>query len=146
MRTTIAVAIVGVLAVGCGTIPDVGDPDRPVTGPPGVSQPSDDQPELVTPRPGMADVRPRPFEDVRVLGDGATLRVTYWSGVEPCYVLDHVEVEETDERVTVTLHEGHDPAQADTACIEIAVQKTVDVRLERPLGDREVVDGAGADP
>lgn len=97
---------------------------------------------LVEPRPGMAGVHPIGFERVRPLSGGTTLRVIFWSGVEPCSVLDSVEVEESDEEVTITLYEGHDPNATDVACIEIAMKKAVDVELSRPLGDRAVVDGA----
>jgi hypothetical protein len=98
--------------------------------------------ELVTPQPGMANVRARPWDEAEPVGDGSTLRITYTSGVAPCNVLDHVEVEEGPEAVTVTLYEGSDPAQPDAVCIEIAKTKAVEVALSQPLGDREVVDGA----
>lgn len=42
--------------------------------------------------------------------------------------------------------EGSDPGARDTACIEIAVLKAVDVTLDRPLGDRRLVDGANTEP
>lgn len=106
----------------------------PQTGPSG--------PETVTPRPGMADVHPVPFESATPEGDGSQVRVVWWSGVEPCNVLDHVEVVETASTVTITLYEGHGPGAGDVACIEIAVQKATLVRLDKPLGNRELVDGA----
>jgi hypothetical protein len=99
-------------------------------------------PQVVEPTPGMADVRPRPFDSASVGADGVTIRIDFVSGVEPCYVLDHVDVVEGDDAVTITLYEGHDPSAGDVACIEIGVFKRTSVTLSAPIGDREIVDGA----
>ncbi|MBI4259289.1 MAG: hypothetical protein HY658_01865 [Actinobacteria bacterium] len=134
--------------VGCGQspaeVPADADPDDPVSYTPCDDDPGaiDPGPTPVTPRPGMVDVRAREFDSVEVSDDGLTLTVAFYSGVEPCYVLDRVEVEEAAGSVTVTLYEGHEPGDEDFACIEIAVYKSVAVSLDEPLGDREVVDGA----
>lgn len=90
----------------------------------------------------MKDVRPRPFERAKPSDDGRTLTVIYWSGVEPCSVLDHVDVKETATAVTVMLFEGSDPDAGDVACIELAVKKATEIQLDEPLGDRKVKDGA----
>ena len=93
------------------------------------------------PRPGMVDVHPVPWQTSRA--SGRRLTVSWWSGVEPCAVLDHVEVVEKPRRVVVTLYEGRDPAAGEgTVCIEIAEARSTTVRLDQPLGDRKVVDGA----
>jgi hypothetical protein len=97
--------------------------------------------QLVEPTPGMAGVRPHAF-DHAVGEDGKTVTVFFWSGVEPCYVLDHVDVDYGGKAVTITLYEGHDPNAGDVACIEIALLKKVVVHLDEPVGDREIVDGA----
>ena len=70
----------------------------------------------------------------------------FWGGVEPCFVLDRVEVEETADTVTVTLRAGSDPARPGVACIEIALWMSVEVRLAAPLGGRVIRDGAAPDP
>ena len=57
--------------------------DDPSTAPP------------VEPTPGMADVRARPF-DRAMLNDDGTVTILFTSGVEPCAVLDHVDVDEGD--------------------------------------------------
>jgi hypothetical protein len=90
----------------------------------------------------MSDVRARPFERVKPGGESRSLTVIFWSGVEPCNVLDRVEVEESANSVTITLYEGSAPAAKNTACIEIAVKKAVEVELDKPLGGRKVIDGA----
>lgn len=99
-------------------------------------------PERVRPRPGMADVRPVRWEKARPAGDGASVRITYWSGVEPCNVLDHVEVDYSESKITITLYEGHEPEAGEVACIEVAVQKVVRVSLDEPVAGRRIVDGA----
>ncbi|MEV7966631.1 hypothetical protein AB0O34_11700 [Sphaerisporangium sp. NPDC088356] len=74
--------------------------------------------------------------------DGRKLKVVWWSGVEPCTVLDRVKVKETAKSVTVTLYEGQARNARDVACIDIAIQKTTTVKLKAPLGKRKVIDGA----
>lgn len=90
----------------------------------------------------MAGVRPIPWQKIKVGDDDRSLTVHFTSGVEPCYVLDHVDVDFQDEEVVVTLYEGHDPSDEDTACIELAEFKVTKVELDEPLGGRKLVDGA----
>lgn len=96
----------------------------------------------VEPTPGMADVRPHAFDRAVVSDDGRSVTVFFWSGVEPCYVLDHADVGYGRDAITITLFEGHDASAGDVACIEIALLKKVVVSLEEPVDDREIVDGA----
>jgi hypothetical protein len=98
--------------------------------------------QLVEPTPGMSGVRPHAFDHAVVGEGGWTVTVFFWSGVEPCYVLDHVDVGYEEKAVTITLYEGHDASAGDVACIEIALIKKVVVQLDEPVGDREIVDGA----
>jgi hypothetical protein len=119
-------------------------PDTPVshdapTAPPGGEEP---QPTLVVPRAGLSGLRPHPFEGATPIGDGTTLRVRFWGGVAPCFVLGRAELEERADAVTVTLYAGSDPLHPDTACIEIALLMATDLRLAAPLGGRPVRDGA----
>lgn len=130
---------------GGGAISPSGvDPESPVssTPDPNAPPPGESRAQRVRPRPGMADLRPVAWEKARQTPSGRALRVTYWSGVEPCNVLDHVDVEYSASKITVTLYEGHDPDEADVACIEIALLKAVVVRLEEPVDGRKIVDGA----
>jgi hypothetical protein len=99
-------------------------------------------PVLTEPTPGMANVRARPFDTATVGDDGRTIAIDFVSGIEPCTVLDHVDVAVADDRVTITLFEGSDPDAGDVACIEIGVFKRTIVVLDEPLGDRKIVDGA----
>jgi hypothetical protein len=98
--------------------------------------------ELVEPREGVADMRPRAWENVEISPDDPrTVTVYFWSGVEPCYVLGDVQVEETDDTVTITLFEGHEEGSGDVACIEIALYKKVVVELSEDIGARSLLDG-----
>ncbi len=110
--------------------PCPGDPQKPISG----ASP-------VTPTPGMAGVYARGWDAVDVSADDMRLTLTFVSGLEPCSVLDHVDVSYGSRTVTVTLYEGHDPAAGDVACAEIGVFKKVTVDLSEPLGGRSVTDG-----
>jgi hypothetical protein len=117
------------------------DPESPVSGTvPSMAPPAPDQtPLLVSPRPGLVDVRPRPWEKVEIL-DERTIEVRFWSGVKECYGVDRVEVEYRETEVAVTVYEGRVPTAE--ACIEIAVLTAVRVNLDEPLAGRQIVEGA----
>lgn len=101
------------------------------------------EPTIVEPTPGMSNVYARPFDVATVSDDGLTVTIDFVSGIEPCYVLDHVDVVYGDGAVTITLFEGSDLSGGDDiACIEIGVFKRTVVQLDEPLGDRDIVDGA----
>jgi hypothetical protein len=137
--------------VACGSPEEVGSPgagggaspDAPVSSTPQPSG-SNHQParrRLVAPSPGMADVHPIPWQSIRKV-NRRTLLVRFTSGVEPCHVLDHVDVEYGSRHVAITLFEGHDPDSDNVACIEIAELKQVRVELAEALDGRRVIDGA----
>ena len=143
----VACAIAGVLLLGaCAgrgeNRPAAGRPDPDSGVSTTVPSPSSPAPEptplLVTPRPGLVDVRPNPYEKVVVL-DERTLEVRFWGGVEECYGVDRVDVEYGAKEVTVTVYQGRVPTAE--ACIEIAVLTAVRVKLEEPLAGRKIVDG-----
>lgn len=131
----------GEQVVGSGPDAAVGYTPCPGDEPPAPIGPSDGA-QKVEPTPGMSNVYPRAFDKAVVGKDDATLTVFFWSGVEPCYVLDHVDVSYGPGAITVTLFEGHDASAGDVACIEIALLKKVVVHLDEPVGDRRIVDGA----
>ncbi|WP_245646744.1 hypothetical protein [Microtetraspora niveoalba] len=97
-------------------------------------------PTPVKPRGGTIDPRAVRWTSAKPIRNGRYLRVTWWSGVEPCSVLDRVGVKETGRKVIVTLYEGR--GKDAQMCIMIAVKKSTIVKLRAPLGDRVVVDGA----
>lgn len=118
------------LVSACGPVPRTGPADQPT-------------PRLVEPRPGMDKVKPVAWDRFDVTKDGRTIRVFWGSGPAPCFMLDHVELVQSQAAVTVTLYEGSDPkVPAGAPCPTILVPKTTTVVLDTPLGDRKVVDGA----
>lgn len=157
-----SLAIFALTASACGSPSGVsfsgpGGDDDQVDGPPAASCHVDDpdcddgmydgddemEAELVEPRDGVAEMRPRSWEDVETSPDDPrTVTVYFWSGVEPCHVLGDVQVEETDDTVTITLFEGHEEGSGDVACIEIALYKKVIVELAEDIGARSLLDGA----
>ena len=98
----------------------------------------------VVPTPGMSNVSPVGWIKATVGADDRTVTLRFWSGVEPCYVLDHVDVAYAGDGVTVTLFQGSDPSAGDVACIEIAVLKQTTITLDQPLAGRPLVDGTKA--
>ena len=84
-------------------------------------------------------VNPQPVTDA-VLDDialeGQELRFKIWMGVEPCDVIHSVNVVETGTTVDVEIMRGVGDIAA--TCIAMAVERTVVVDLEAPIGDRAV--------
>jgi hypothetical protein len=93
--------------------------------PPAVGQPEPGGVELVEPQPGQQDVHPVALERMDATTSGRVVSVdAYWtSGVDPCYVLDRVEVQLDEEAQTadVTILEG--TSDPDAICVMIAVSK-----------------------
>jgi hypothetical protein len=77
--------------------------------------------------------RPVAFEKVSPAIDGRHVigKLTWTSGVEPCYVLDSVDVVRDGNAIVLTVLEGS--GQQDAICIEIAETKSTIV----DLGDLE---------
>ncbi|AXK32783.1 hypothetical protein DVA86_09125 [Streptomyces armeniacus] len=73
--------------------------------------------------------------------EGRKLTVTFWGGVCHKYA---AKADESGDKVTVTVEEGE--REPGKACVMIAKQQTVDVTLDKPLGDREVVDARDGEP
>jgi hypothetical protein len=105
------------------------DPNNPLPSP---------TPRIVEPQPGLTDIRPQPWESMKVL-DPRTLQVAFYSGVHECYGVDRVEVDYGSKAVTVSLFIGRVPGNQ--VCVEIAEFQAVEVELDEPLGGREIVDG-----
>ena len=128
----------------CGpeTIDSMSGPDGTVATLPCIRGPDrKPQPLIVEPRSGMANVRPISFTSATVEPDDRTVDVQFWSGVEPCSVLDHVDVAYGTDGVTITLFDGSDPNAGMVACPDIAVLKQVTVPLDQAATGRRIVDG-----
>ncbi|HYI22663.1 MAG TPA: hypothetical protein VEX62_08515 [Candidatus Limnocylindrales bacterium] len=134
---------------GGGTDPNDGDGkvnpgnpgtgnDDPITMPP-IDEPPVDLPlpvgaTPVEPVPGVVDAIPHAWDHIDVAADGRTITVYYWGGVDSCYGLDRVDTTFKDGVLNVTVFEGRlGNLPADTACIEIAVLKSVTLTLDQPV-------------
>ncbi|NMM33004.1 MAG: hypothetical protein HHJ13_03215 [Phycicoccus sp.] len=78
---------------------------------------------------------PRPWNMPAAI-DGATVRLTYTGSA--CRDSADVDVDENATRVVITVRE----TVRATSCIDVGVPYDVEVRLDAPLADRELVDGA----
>ncbi|MFF3667384.1 hypothetical protein [Microtetraspora malaysiensis] len=142
IRRTAAMAATLLIAIGGTASTSVASASTdPVSGTPASHLPaSAGAPAPVKPKGDTVDPRKVGWTSAKPIRNGRYLRVTWWSGVEPCTVLDRVRVKETRKKVTVTLYEGR--GKDAQMCVMIAVRKSTIVKLRAPLGDRKVVDGA----
>jgi ABC-type transport system substrate-binding protein len=90
---------------------------------------ADGQPTMVVPQPGTLNPH-----DVAAAGLGALVegrhiwaRLTWWSGVEPCNVLDSITLQRDGTTLRLTIREG--TTDLDAICIEIAMLKATIVDL-----------------
>jgi hypothetical protein len=84
---------------------------------------------IVLPKPGQLKPHPVGVTLLEAALDGprVTIKVSWYSGVEPCYVLDSVRVDEGASEFVLTVIEGTSDPNA--ACIEIAMYKATIVDL-----------------
>jgi hypothetical protein len=120
-------------------------PDTPISGGGGADPGQPAEPRVVVPRPGQRDPHDVSVNRLQArIDDGGRVivRATFYSGVEPCYVLDSVVLTRRGNNLTLTLREG--TGQGDVACIDIAVLKATDVDLGvLPAGTYTIQAGKG---
>jgi hypothetical protein len=165
-RSTVGLLCIGLLAAACSagsaapTTPPTSAPSAPaasappdgtVTSPPGaIGQdpgPGGSTGGFVVPKGGQLDLHPVAIDSFAARVDGSTIVVTatWTSGVEPCSVLDHIQVDPQNGTFTVTLFEGHGPEEI--ACIMIAQQKKTEFEIPTGgAGTYTLVDGRGLAP
>ncbi|MGW5677081.1 hypothetical protein ACWEV4_18720 [Streptomyces sp. NPDC003860] len=80
-------------------------------------------------------------QSYRVDRDGRTVTVTFMGGVCTPYTAKAVE---QGDAVRVSVTAG--PQEPGRVCIQVAKEQTAEVTLDRPLGDRKVVDAASGLP
>ena len=105
------------------------------------------QATIVTPKPGRLDVHPVGATTIEasVVARRVVARLTWWSGVAPCSVLDSVDVARTGSTIVLTIREGAD--QRGVACIELAMLKGALVDLgELDPGTYTISAGGEAPP
>jgi hypothetical protein len=95
--------------------------------------PAAGQPRIVVPEAGQKNIHPVGPTALQASVDGrhVLVKVTWWSGVEPCNVLDSIRVDRSGRSVAITIFEGS--SNLDAMCIEIAQLKATIV----DLGDLE---------
>lgn len=103
--------------------------------------------KLVRPQPGQGD--PHPVSPIRleasIDGRHVLVKVSWYSGIEPCSVLDSVKVERTGSEIAITPMEGIGDRNA--VCIDIAVLKATIVDLgELEAGGWRIVAPTGDAP
>lgn len=130
---------------GGGSDPGTGS-GEPIGGAPGNPGIGIDpgQATFVVPKPGQLNPRPVSIVEleVRVAGRQAVLNARWWSGVEPCTVLDSVAWTRDGRTITISVREGS--GGGDLVCIDIAVYKATIVDLgELEPGDYTVIADQG---
>jgi hypothetical protein len=119
-----------------------GEPIGGAPGDPGLPDPG--QPQFVVPKPGQQNVHPVKVQEVeaRVEGRHAVLNARWWSGVEPCNVLDSVAWKRDGKTITISVREGS--GDGDVMCVDLAVYKAAAIDLgELDPGDYTVIAGDG---
>ena len=114
---------------------------------PGVVDPGLGQPKLVVARPGQLNPHPvgATLLEPSVEGRRVLVKITWYSGVEPCHVLDSVDVDQGGNEFVLTVVEGTSDPNA--MCIEIAELKATIVDLgELEPGDYSIRAGEGEAP
>jgi hypothetical protein len=91
--------------------------------------------------PSIVDPHPMPVESWSRLGDGNVIALHFTTGTPECYGVN-ATVQETADSVTVELRGGTRPDAVGRACIMIALSGTVEVPLQSPVGNRQVLDKA----
>lgn len=106
-----------------------GDTPSGVPGDPGGADPGAGQATILVPRPGQLNPHAVGVTllEAAVEGRHVTVRINWYSGVEPCYVLDSVRVDEGANEFVLTVIEGTSDPNA--ACIDIAMYRATIVDL-----------------
>lgn len=143
--TVLCAAVALVLATaGCGS----GEEDTNPTEEPGssvvtttrntpIELPEPPTATVFTPDPTIVDAHPVPFTSWSPLGPDR-IAVNLETGTPECYGVD-VTTTETESTVTVEVRSGRRADAADRMCVMIAVLGSVEITLDAPLGDRQVL-------
>ena len=90
--------------------------------------------------PSVVDSRPLPIDSwSQMEGDHEEALALHFTIGSPACSGVHVTVHETDEAVAVELRSGRLPAAVGRMCSMIAVFGVLEVPLQSPLGDRQVL-------
>ncbi|WP_162907640.1 hypothetical protein [Allorhizocola rhizosphaerae] len=105
-------------------------------------QPSPSRPNPVPGAERAIDLRPHPWTSYDVMEDNR-IRLHYTiTGSPQCNALGRVEIVESADTVTLTLHIGRLPTASCAAKVLKATDMSTEVQLPAPLDGRSVRDGA----
>lgn len=93
---------------------------------------------LFADNPSIVNSRAQPFDSWSRLANGDALALYFTVGSPECSGV-HANVSETSETVAVEFRSGTLPEAVGRMCTMIAVFGSVDVPLQNPLGDRQVL-------
>lgn len=130
MRTAIAAVVTGLILAAIDGPPASAEPTAPPEVPPGGV--------VFTDNPAIVDPHPMHVESWTRSANDNAVNVNFTSGTDTCYGA-HATAQETEQTVTVDLQGGTLPEAAGRACIMIALFGTLEVPLQAPLGDRQVL-------
>ena len=99
--------------------------------------PDADPGQIFTADPSIVGAHPIPFTSWTKVADDR-IAVHFESGVPACYGVD-ATVTETDTTVTVELRSGTRADATDKMCVMKAVFGTLEIQLDAPLGNRQVL-------
>ncbi|MBF6350434.1 hypothetical protein IU448_15625 [Nocardia flavorosea] len=115
----------------------------PATGKPPSTPPEDpaaDPGRIFTADPTIVGAHPIPITSWTRVGDDR-IAVHFETGVPECYGVD-ASVTETETTVTVELRGGTRADATGKMCVMMAVFGTLEVQLDTPLADRQVLSAA----
>ncbi|MEU1984122.1 hypothetical protein [Nocardia sp. NPDC019395] len=99
--------------------------------------PGADPGRIFTADPSIVGAHPVPFTSwTRVAED--RIAIHFETGVPECYGVD-ASVTESETTVTVELRSGSRADSTDKMCVMVAVFGTLEVQLDAPLGNRQVL-------
>jgi hypothetical protein len=113
----------------------------------GGAPPVPGQPTLVVPKPGQMNVHDVGVEELtaKVAGRHVVVNARWWSGVEPCNVLDSIGVKRDGRTITIAVREGS--SARDAMCIDIAMLKVAAIDLgELEPGNYTIAASQGSAP
>ena len=104
-RPGLALIVAALLASACGGAANgaADSPDDPVSAPAVPDSGGRAKAQLREPEEGLVDTYARIFD--RHKAEGRKVTLLYWSGIDECVGLDHVEIKERARKVVLTIFE-----------------------------------------